>query len=68
MAETYRHKVPSDVAVRMSLESAPGLDSRRDSYRPKAENKVCHSISKPRKMKKFPILTLTEKNAATERT
>jgi hypothetical protein len=66
MAATYRLNVPSDVAITMLLESAQGVDSRRDSYRPKAENKMCHKISKARNVKKFPIFTLMLRNCATE--
>ena len=66
MAATAKHNVPSDVAFKMSFESAVGVDNRRDSYNPNAEKKVCHNSSKPRKMKKFPTFTLIVRNCATE--
>jgi hypothetical protein len=66
MAATYKNKVPSDVEIMTSFESALAVDSRRDPYSPKAEKRACHIISKPRKMKKFPIFTLMPRNWATE--
>src|ERR1700690_3065808 len=50
----------------MSATSARRPERRREAYKPHIENKPCHRMIKPTKMRKFPTFTRMEKKSAIE--